>query len=206
MFMIGSKRTILPGDMHTHRPHPTFSVDLPGGQDRLRQMILYVSQRCVSARHFGLIKLNKIIWRADFEAYATRGVPVTGRPYQRLRLGPAAKEMLPIHNGMLRDGLIEMSLRDFGDDIVERRTIALATPNMHYFSADDIRFVDESIRHYWDKTGTETSDESHGVAWSSREDKDPMPYESAYLSDEELGWAQRLRISTMMYDRSWTTE
>jgi hypothetical protein len=192
--------------MHQHTPRLTYAVDLPGGQDRLRQMILYVSKRCASARHFGLVKLNKIIWRADFEAFATRGVPVTGRPYQRLQFGPAAKEMLPIHSEMLRDGLIAVELRDFGDNMVERRTIALHDAALRNFNAEDLSFVDGSVRHYWDKTGTEASDESHGVAWSTRHDRDPMPYESAYLSDEEIGWPQKLRLATMMYERGWTTE
>lgn len=192
--------------MHKHTPHLTFTVELPGGQDRLRQMILYVARRCSGARHFGLVKLNKIIWRADFESFAERGTPVTGRPYQRLQFGPAAKEMLQVHTEMLRTGLIEVSLRDFGDDMVERRTIALVDPILDHFDTKDLEYVDASIRRYWDKTGTESSDESHGVAWSSRQDRDPMPYESAYLSDEELGWPQRLRLAAMMYERGWTTE
>jgi hypothetical protein len=192
--------------MHQHIPSQTYAVDLPGGQDRLRQLILYVSERCQSARFFGLIKLNKIIWRADFQSFASRGIPVTGRPYQRLPLGPAAKEMLPIHSDMLRSGRIELSMRDYGDDKVERRTIPKDKPDLHYFSQQDMEFVDGAIKHYWDKTGTETSDESHGVAWASRNDKEPMPYESAYLSDEELGWPQKLRIAELMYNRGWTTE
>lgn len=191
---------------HNHIPRPTYAIDLPGGQDRLKQMILYVSQKCESARHFGLIKLNKIIWRSDFESFSARQTPITGRPYQRLQFGPAAKEMLPVHTEMLRDNLIQVSLRDFGENMVERRTIALAQPNLKWFTNDDLKFVDASIRHYWDKTGTEASDESHGMAWSSRQDRDPMPYESAYLADIDLGWPQKLRLSALMYDRGWTSE
>ncbi len=114
--------------------------------------------------------------------------------------------MLPIHKEMLRSGSIEITTRDFGDNKVERRTIAVDQAHLRYFNETDMAFVDESIKHYWAKTGTETSDESHGVAWSSRNDKDPMPYESAYLSDEELGWPQKLRLSELMYERGWTTE
>ncbi len=125
--------------MHSHTPHLTYTVELPGSQDRLRQMILYVSQRCAAARYFGLVKLNKIIWRADFDAFAARGVPVTGRPYQRLQFGPAAKEMLPVHSEMLRQGLISVDLRDFGDNMVARRTIAHQEPALKNFSADDLR-------------------------------------------------------------------
>jgi len=184
----------------------TYSVELPGGQDRLRQMILHVSKRCAGARRFGLIKLNKIIWRADFESFSERGIPVTGRAYQRLKFGPAAKEMLPLHSEMLRAGVISVEQRDFGDGIVERRTIALVEPNLHHFSPADLGFIEASIRYYWDKTGMESSDDSHGVAWSTRANGDPMPYETAYISDAELGPDQRMYFESLAYQRGWVSD
>lgn len=185
------------------QPNPTLTVDLPGGAQRIRELILYVAERCVSARYFGAIKLNKIIWKADFDAFSARRRPVTGREYRRRAFGPALYEMLPVHRGMLRDGLIEISRRDFGDGVIEHRTEALVKPNLAYFTADDIRFVDDAIVYYWDKTGTEASDESHGAAWKTRRDGDPMPYDLALLSDEPLSERQRLRIEQSIYDRGW---
>jgi hypothetical protein len=54
-----------------HRPRLTWKVPLPGGQKRLREAVLYVSAACKDAERFGLVKLNKIIWRADFEYAAS---------------------------------------------------------------------------------------------------------------------------------------
>jgi Antitoxin SocA-like, Panacea domain len=184
----------------------TLKVDLPGGQDRLKQMILYVAHQCVTTKRFGGIKLNKIVWKAYFDAFATRGAPVTGRPYQRLKLGPAPKEMVPIRREMLRDRLIRIEKIDFGDDIVEHRTIALVEPNMTHFDDDDISFVDAAIRHYWDKTGREASDDSHGPAWASRSDQDPMPYESALLSPRRPRATQMERLKQLVFDRGLLSE
>jgi len=142
----------------------------------------------------GLTKLNKILWKADFDSYAARHVPVTGRAYQRLELGPAPKEMKPLLNDMLQSGSIRLELTDFGDGIVERRPIAESDPRMHYFSVEDLDFVEAAISYYWDKTGKETSDDSHGVAWRSRENGDTMFYELAYLSDAEVSPRQRIEI------------
>ncbi len=166
----------------------TYRVELPGGQVRLRELILYVSFRCQDAPRFGKTKLHKIIWRADFTAFAARGVPVTGRPYQRLSFGPAPVEMAPLLEEMIQDGLLRYDNVDFGDGIVEKRPIAIAAPSMRFFSEDDIEFVIQAILYYWDKTGKGASDDSHGVAWSTRENGDPMPYELAYLSDENSGY------------------
>jgi hypothetical protein len=180
--------------VQTHRPRLTATVDLPGGQDRLRQLILYISLRCESAPRFGRIKLNKIIWRADFNAYAQRKMPITGRAYQKIELGPAPKEMRPLLDEMTRIGLIDYREFDFGDNVVEMRPIAKVPPNLSYFSQDDLKFVEEAIRYYWEKTGTETSDDSHGIAWKSRRLNETMHYELSYLSDEKISSDEKTAI------------
>jgi hypothetical protein len=186
-------------------PRLTWKVDLPGGQLRLKEAVLYVAHRCAEAPFFGLVKLNKIIWRADFDSFAQRGQPVTGRQYQRLRQGPAPVEMLPVLNGLLADGLIKIDrVRVY--DFDERRTVALVEPNITLFSKGDIQCIDRAIDAYWEKTGTETSDISHGVAWKSRADGEPMPYELAYLSDEPISSAQKSRLLNFAIENSWHSE
>jgi hypothetical protein len=113
-------------------------------------------------------------------------MPVTGRAYQRLELGPAPKEMRPLLNEMERLGIIDYKITYFGDGVIEYRPTAKVPPNLSFFSYDDLSFVDAAIAYYWDKTGTETSDDSHGIAWKSRENKATMYYELSYLSDEEI--------------------
>jgi hypothetical protein len=80
---------------------------------------------------------------------------------------------------------------DSGKDIVEHRPIAKIPPNLSYFSRDDLKFVEDSIRYYWNKTGTEASDDSHGIAWRSRDIKNTMYYELAYISDDELSISEK---------------
>lgn len=179
----------------------TARVSLPGGQNRLRQMILHVASRCREAKFFGAIKLNKILWKADFDAFTARRVPVTGREYLKQKFGPALREMMPVQREMLAHGLITFEHRDFGDGIVEDRTIALVEADLSLFSVDDLTYVDASISHYWEKTGTESSDESHGVAWRTRAIGTTMPYESALLSDNRPPQAQWDRLKGIVASR-----
>jgi len=185
-------------------PYPrqklTYRVRLPGGQKRLREAALYVAQKAQVLERFGLVKLNKILWKADFSAFAERGVPVTGRAYQRLRLGPAPVEMRPLLAEMEQEGEIALEQTDFGITVdgipvIERRPIALVDPTFRWFSQDDLAFLDASIDYYKDMSANKTSDDSHGVAWSTRFDGDPMPYDSALFSDEKPPMAQLLRMA-----------
>lgn len=183
----------------------TWKVHLPGGQKRLREAVLYVSRKCENAPLFGLVKLNKIIWRADFESFAQRGQPVTGRQYQRLKQGPAPVEMLPVLNELQAEGLLRIE-RSKVVDFEEQRPIALAEPVLTFFSPGDLECLDRAISVYWEKSGKETSDISHGVGWSSRLDGEPMPYELAYLSDEPIGRSQKARLLKLATANSWSSK
>ena len=95
---------------------------------------------------------------------------------------------------MLADGLIETQRRIYADGITEIRTVPLTEPDLSFFTEEDLSFVESAIRYYWDKTGTEASDDSHGVAWSTRSDGDAMPYELAFLSDAPLDLPHLMHI------------
>lgn len=197
------------------RPHVsqklTYRVELPGGQERLRELILYVSAKSAGMKRFGSVKLNKIIWKADFTAYSARSVTVTGRAYQRLTNGPAPIEMQPLLAEMNQDDLIGFDITNFGKgsdgrDVIEKRPVAKVEPNLRWFSRDDLAFVDTAIEYYWSMSGTETSGDSHGLIWASREDGDPIPYEAVYLSDRKLGSSQLSKVLERAREQGWRSQ
>lgn len=160
-----------------------YRFDLPGGQARLKEAVLYV---CKKARHFdffGRVKLNKILWRADFESYRERLFPVTGRMYVKLAAGPAPYEMLPILNELQTDGLLRFEETSVPN---ERRPVSLAEPVLKNFSPHDLHFLDEAITYYRDMTASQASEDSHGLAWRTRELGEPIPYDAA-IFDDRLG-------------------
>lgn len=181
-----------------------YKVELSGGQRRLKEAILYVCKKSNEMERFGAIKLNKILWRADFRAYYDRQIPVTGRQYQRIALGPAPVEMPPLINELLRDELLEIKPTDVGG-FMEKRHIALADPVTNLFSREDLDYLDEAINHYWRMTGTETSDESHGIAWRTRENGDPMPYQTSFFEDAPLSNDHLRRLARLGRERGWTS-
>jgi integrase len=183
----------------------TWRVNLPGGQTRLKEAILYISKACEGAQSFGLVKLNKILWRADFDSFSERGQPVTGRQYQRLEQGPAPIEMRPVLSEMQSDNLIRIE-RARVIDFFEQRPVALVEPNLTLFSRSDLSYFDRAVAIYWDKTGKETSDASHGAAWRTRENGAPMPYESAFLSDDPLNARLKKRLLGLAKKHGWNSQ
>jgi hypothetical protein len=51
------------------------------GEERLREMVLYIASKCQDAKLFGSVKLYKILMIADFTAFGRLGRPMTGVEY-----------------------------------------------------------------------------------------------------------------------------
>jgi hypothetical protein len=162
----------------------TFSVPLERGLQRFRELIVYIASKSVDDPSFGATKLNKILYHSDFRAFERFGMPLTGAPYFRLKNGPAPRAMVPVRDELVAEGAIELVKRDLGNGYVQHRVIALRNPVLEHFTADEIALVDEVIRELWPQTATEVSDASHDIRWRTLENKDDIPYEFAFLSDE----------------------
>lgn len=170
------------------RPERTPTYSFPAivdGEARLRELILYISGRCESDPSFGAVKLNKILMYSDFMAFFRRHRPITGVEYMRLPQGPAPRRLKPIAAEMEQNH--EMALRTVRVGKYEqKRVVPLRQPNLGLFTAEDIAIVDEMIQALWGRTAKAVSELSHGIAWKVAGDRELIPYEAVFLSDEEL--------------------
>lgn len=181
----------------------TYNVDLPGGAPkRLAEAILYVCGVCETDAAFGMIRLNKILFEADFLSFGLRGVPITGVRYQRLEHGPAPKAMVP----RLRDLQERQDLVIRRADFIGRpqqRPIPLRNADLSIFSGEDIALLDQVIKESWGKTGAEVSELSHRMAWKTRENGDDIPYEAAWLSNEPPTAREILKTEQLALQYGW---
>jgi hypothetical protein len=164
---------------------PTYSFPELNGEARLRELILYIATRCESDHRFGAIKLNKILAFADFVAYFRRRRPITGVEYMRLAQGPVPRRLKPVTAAMeLNHEIVMRTVQD--GKFEQKRVVPLRAADLSLFAPDDIAIVDEMIQAFWGKTAKSVSEFSHGVAWKVAGDKELIPYEAVFLSDEEL--------------------
>jgi hypothetical protein len=174
----------------------TFKFDEPYGDDRLKELLLYISKKCQEDETFGATKLNKILYFSDFISFTMRGEPITGVEYMRLGQGPVPKRMKPITRELEEDHKISIQSRDYFG-LEQQRVIPLVEANLDVFKPQDIAIVDEVIQKLWGDSAKKVSDMSHGIAWKLFEDKESIPYEASYLSNavptqEDIDWAEEL--------------
>jgi uncharacterized phage-associated protein len=149
--------------------------------DKLKEAILLICTRSEGDESFGAIKLNKLLFMADFIAYQKFGKPITGQEYFRLPLGPAPKRMKYIVEAMRRNG--ELAIREtdyYGRK--QNRAFALREPSVGKFTSEEIDLLDRVIQRWRGVSGTTISEVSHSFGgWIYAKEKETIPYEVALV-------------------------
>ncbi|MBI4312563.1 MAG: SocA family protein [Chloroflexi bacterium] len=160
----------------------------PYDEEKLREAIIYVALSSKADALFGAVKLNKILYYADFAAYRRLGQPITGASYQKLAEGPAPKQMLPIRRMMVDAGDIRIEVRPYFSGVQHRLVVE---PHIakdfapRRLSPKEIEILDEVIQAMWHMTAREVSDYSHREpGWLVTNVGDTIPYETAWLSGD----------------------
>jgi len=150
--------------------------------DKLRELTLHISRRSEGDPCFGAVKLNKILFYADFLAYRQFGRPITGAEYQKLDHGPAPRQLRPLRDRMEREGALAVRKTKFGG-YAQHRTLALREPILGKFTAEEIALVDELIQELWGDNASEVSARSHRfVGWQLAKLGETIPYGVALLN------------------------
>lgn len=157
---------------------------------KFRELILYVAQRCEDDPYFGKTKLNKILFYSDFIAYAHTGEPITGQEYMRIQHGPGARKLKPTLADMEEKGELKVR-RERRHDLHQERVVALRQPVRELFSDWHLGIVDQVIQSLWGRTNSEVSLISHAnIGWKLARHKETIPYETMFLSDRPLTEAE----------------
>ena len=172
-------------------------------EPKFRELLLYVAGRCEDDPDFGAIKLNKILFFADFVAYAQTGKPITGAEYEALELGPAPKLLKPIRDDMAsnNDLLVRRQPR-FG--YFQHRVIPLREPDLSMFSGAEIAVVETIIGVCRGETGKDLSELTHGLhGWKIADYREVIPYSTVFLSSEPATRADVARARALVAQYEW---
>lgn len=165
---------------------PAFQ-DRPENEQKFRELVLYISQKCATDPRFGAVKLNKILFFSDFLAYAQSGEPITSFEYQRLPNGPAPRRFLPVRARMMEEGILGLQEVRLRSGKTQKRTVNLRSPNLRIFTGEEIELVDSVIEALADADAETASELSHRmVGWQAVSDGETIPYGTIFLSNDPL--------------------
>ncbi|HEX4519221.1 MAG TPA: Panacea domain-containing protein [Gaiellaceae bacterium] len=166
---------------------------MAGGRDykqaRLENLVLYFAARSRADDGYGKIKLNKLLFRSDFEAFRLLGSSITGEEYKRQELGPVAAHLPSLLRRFEEKGVMAVEAIPAGP---YTRQVPVVTDghsaDLSIFSKDELAIAERTLEELRAHGGKSVSDWSHevSVGWRVKQTGKIIPYSSAALSIRAL--------------------
>lgn len=181
----------------------TYGENTPENERKLAELILYVVDRCGQHPRFGATKLNKILFWADFYAYARTGKPLTGVEYMRQQLGPVPRRLVPVRERLVQEDALDVNELTLFNGKRRTRFFAKRHADLSIFTAAELDLVNEIIDYLRDDTADEVSKQTHGRTWEILATGDLFPYEAVFVSDREVTDADIAMVRELGVARNW---
>ena len=152
---------------------------------KLRELVLLIATLSEGDEPFGKIKLNKLMFFADFTAYRHLGKSITGHEYIRKPHGPVPKKLIQVipalGSSSKTDPDIFVRKQDYyGNDLY--RPIAKRIPDISWFTFPEIKIIENVVKEWRGKSAKDISEISHRFAgWSLAKPGESIPYEVALV-------------------------
>jgi hypothetical protein len=163
--------------------------------DKLKALVHYICWRCEDPTKLGSVKLYKILWRSDFNAYLEFGNPVTGATYVKRQFGPVPSAALSAIQELEREHKLSTRVVEYyGRE--KKEFFALERPDFSLFSAEEISLVDKEIEYVTEEhTARSISEESHDDIWKMARIGEEIPYYTVFskpaeITESDIEWAK----------------
>lgn len=188
---------------------------MAGGIDfnrgKFKELVLYFAQESerVGDEGFGMVKLNKLLYRADFQAFRLLGRPITGETYERQEFGPVARDLPIVLDELAAAGRLRWQRIPRGPYTREVPTASRESddqPDLSQFSPDERRLMKETLQELAVYGGKSASDWSHeqSAGWNlAREDGHAIDYATEFISTDPIPPADLERARQFVRDQGW---
>jgi uncharacterized phage-associated protein len=152
-------------------------------REKFIELMLYFSDRGKQENLvIGATKLNKLLFFADFRAYAKLGKPITGARYQKLGWGPAPRALLPVRAELINSEQVRFSDAEDWSQVLEPQRES----DMSLFSDEEKIIIDQVFEELRPLNATAASDFSHlnSPGWNAADEYEDIPYETARIGTE----------------------
>jgi hypothetical protein len=168
----------------------TFTIQtntVHASDEKLGELILYISQKSAFDEYFGATKLNKVLYFSDFIAYRNWDKPITGAEYFHLPQGPAPRRLVPVRSKLIAEEALIIQPVVLVQGWTQHRPVNLREPDLEIFSAREIALVDQVIDKLRGVTATGVSNLSHlELGWKLTRPGETIEYGTVFLSDAPL--------------------
>lgn len=171
---------------------------------RFKELVLLLAERSKNDPRMSRVKLNKLLYLVDFDAYRLLGHSLTGATYIKGEHGPMAAQLPTAEKELGERGYL--GWRSEGEPpYAQKIPVALEPADESRFTADELRIIEAALAELAQVGGRGARDWSHeeSVGWNEVEDEEAIPYHSAVFSTELIPDSDVERARELALSRGW---
>jgi uncharacterized phage-associated protein len=171
---------------------------------KFKELVLLLAERSVDDPLMSRVKLNKLLYYADFESYRRRGRSITGATYVKGEFGPMAAELPGAEKELGRAGYLTWRTDETGPH-PRKIPVALEKADETQFIEEELGLVSDALMDLKDLGGAGARDWSHNnsAGWNLVEDEAPIPYSTTFISTDPIPKEDIERARELALERTW---
>ena len=175
-------------------------------QTRFENLVLYLASKSGDDEGYGKVKLNKLLFRADFEAFRLLGTSITGEEYKKREYGPVAPHLPSLLRRFEERGVLIIEEVPAGPYVRLVPVIGEGHgPNPAVFSDAEREIIDRALvelRHHGGKSVSQWSHEE-SVGWRLSKTDALIPYETSVIASEPPPEKTLARLRERVLSGNW---
>lgn len=162
---------------------------MAGGREldraKLKDLVLYFARESAKDEGFGMVKLNKLLYRADFEAYRLLGRSITGETYEKQEWGPVGRHVPIVLDELGAAGYLRWQFMERGEH-TQKIPTATEVPDLSQFQSEELQLISEVLAELLPYGGKSVSEWSHqaSAGWRVVDIGEEIPYETSLIASE----------------------
>lgn len=180
-------------------------------RSKFKELVVYFAQESERAgdEGFDMVKLNKLLYRADFQAFLLLGRSITGATYEKQEWGPVARHLLIVLDELAAEGRVYWQFIPRGPytrKVPTAQKDDFSQPDLTKFSSDERKMMEAALRDLAEHGGKSASNWSHkqSAGWNlAREDGDAIEYETEFISTDPIPKEDLERARRYVRERGW---
>ena len=150
---------------------------------KFQELVMYIAQSTEDDPTTSLIRINKILYYSDFEAYRQFAEPITGACYRKFHEGPAPDYMADCVKLLTKCSRATLEQRNhpLGEFRYLKTNPKARQADTTIFTRPQLDIVDQAISYFKGKT----------------------PWEIVQLATSEVSWLEADFYQAIFYDHAW---
>lgn len=150
---------------------------------KLKNILLYILERCAGKPNIGETVLNKLLYFCDFNYYELYEEHLTGATYHKLPYGPVPVSLDTLIKQMISDKQVQRVKASF-HSYTQTRYLPLEKANLKELKASETEVIDHVIEQMSDWSAATISNYSHkDIPWLASKEGEAINYELAFYRE-----------------------